>query len=234
MNAQQDNHAQVRSISAVLKDFCHELTTQRDNSNNNNNSNNTHDAFIAVDDILSALHKRGFGVVLLFLSLPMALPFPVPPVLNVMLSLPLLFLTTQQILAVNTVWLPNFLRMKTVNIAAVISVINRITPFLTKLEHLTKPRLSCLTSPSAQRITGMLGTIMALSITVPLPLTNTVPSLSIAVMALGILMRDGIAVLTGALIGMLWVTMLICAIIFFGPEGIEIVKNLIKSLLYSL
>ncbi len=219
MNNVPHNSAETRPISSVLKVFCDELSGAKGSM-----------VSISVGDILYSLHERGFGIVLLFLSLPMALPVPVPPVLNVILALPLLFLTLQQMLGVHNVWLPKIICSKEIEIASVISVVDRIIPFLVKLELLTKPRLVFLTGALVQKMTGLFGTIMALSVCIPLPLTNTVPSLSIAIMALGVLMHDGLAVAAGAVIGSLWVAILIYVVLTFGPEGIDVVKDAIKSL----
>ena len=57
------------------------------------------------------------------------------------------------------------------------------------------------------------------------------PSFGIALMAVGVLMRDGLAVIIGAIIGSLWVAMLAGAVVFLGTEGIDVVKDFIKSLL---
>ena len=62
-------------------------------------------------------------------------------------------------------------------------------------------------------------------------MTNTVPSFGIALMSIGVVMRDGLAVLTGALIGMLWVCALSFIIITLGTEGIDFVKDIIKGYL---
>ena len=72
---------------------------------------------------------------------------------------------------------------------------------------------------------------MALSVIIPLPLTNTIPSLGIALMAVGVIMRDGLAVIAGALIGMAWVALLCGIVIFLGTDGIDLAKDFIKGLL---
>ena len=208
----------VRSIAQLLQDFTDNLLTQKNDD-------------IAVRDVVSAFHERGFGVVLLFFALPMALPVPVPPVLNVILALPLLFLTAQQALGRHLIWLPDFILRKSFSRQALIGLLARVVPFLRKMEALTRPRLVVLTGRGGQVLTGLFGFVMALSVTVPLPLTNTVPSFGIAVMALGVLMRDGVAVFLGGLIGMAWVTILTVSLVVFGLEGLDIVKDFIKSLL---
>lgn len=61
------------------------------------------------------------------------------------------------------------------------------------------------------------------------PLTNTVPSMGIALMSIGILMRDGLSVLAGAFIGIAWIALLASVFIFLGLEGADLVKDFIKS-----
>jgi hypothetical protein len=78
---------------------------------------------------------------------------------------------------------------------------------------------------------GACGVLMALSILVPLPLTNTVPAMGIALMALGVLMRDGLAVIAGMALGLTWIAILAFAVITLGVEGVDAVKAFIKSLI---
>jgi hypothetical protein len=205
----------ARPISQLLQDFLITLTAEP----------------VSFDALLEAFHERGFGILLLIFALPMALPIPVPPGINIILASPLVFLTAQQMIGRHTVWFPQWLRRKKLASDTIRGLFGGSIPFLLKLEFLTRPRLEFLTQSLAQKVTGFLGLIMALTVLVPLPLTNTVPSLGIAVMAIGILMRDGLAVLAGATIGTVWVAILVLAFIFFGMEGFEIVKNTIKGFL---
>lgn len=205
---------QIRSISQLLIDYRATLTG----------------GSVRVADILDAFHERGFGVVMLIFALPMALPIPVPPGVNIALAAPLLFLTSQQMVGRRNVWLPHRVRAKTISADKLSNMLEGMISFLQKLEALTRPRMGVLTSSGAQKVTGFLGFIMALTVCIPLPLTNTVPSFGIAIMALGVLMRDGLAVLIGAIIGSAWVAMLFGALILFGPDGIEMIKDAIKSL----
>jgi hypothetical protein len=64
---------------------------------------------------------------------------------------------------------------------------------------------------------------MALMVCVPLPLTNTVPSLGIACMAIGVVMRDGLAVIAGAIIGLVWIFLLLT----LGEAGIRFLVGMI-------
>jgi hypothetical protein len=188
------------------------------------------DGFVTLDNILDAFHERGIAFILLLFAAPMALPLPVPPGINIILATPLLLLTAQQIWGAHQVWLPQNIKKRTIASEKLLSMFSALVPWLVRIETLSKPRLSRLTQNGASRFFGLLGFIMALSVCIPLPLTNTVPSLGIALMAIGFIMRDGVAVLIGAFIGTAWVTMLTGAAIIFGAGAIDIVKDAIKSL----
>ncbi len=186
---------------------------------------------IAFSALLEAFHERGFGFFLLLFAFPMALPLPVPPGINIILASPLLILTLQQMIGRHTIWMPRGIRQKSIAKHKLDKMINGALPWAKRLEMLVKPRLAFITEGIFSNIIGFLGFIMALSVCVPLPLTNTVPSFGIALMAVGVLMRDGLAVIIGAIIGSLWVAMLAGAVVFLGTEGIDVVKDFIKSLL---
>ncbi len=186
---------------------------------------------VSISSLLEAVHERGFGFILFIFAVPMALPLPVPPGVNIILASPLILLTAQQALGRHTIWLPQFMLKKTIKSDSLRSIIKSSLPWFNKLEFLVKPRFEFITSGIFSNMIGIFGFIMALTICIPLPLTNTVPSLGIALMALGVIMRDGLAVILGAIIGMLWVTILLMIVVFLGTEGIDIVKDVIKTYL---
>ncbi len=204
----------IRSISDVLTDFQAGLSGSE----------------VTIGNILEALHERGFGFVLLIFAVPMALPIPVPPGINILLASPLILLTAQQALGRHTIWLPAGIKNKNLTREKLDSTMNAVIPWMKRLEILFRPRMSFMTQGVFGNIIGILGLVMALTVCIPLPLTNTVPSLGIALMAIGVIMRDGVAVLAGAVIGVAWVGLLTGAVVFFGMEGIDLVKETIKSI----
>jgi len=205
----------IRSISDVLTELKSTLPAEK----------------VSLSYLLEAFHERGFGFFLLIFALPMALPLPVPPGINVLLATPLILLTAQQALGRHTIWMPEKMKKKAISSEKAGGLIGGTIPWMKRLEMLSKPRLSFMTQGLFSNIIGLLGLIMALTVCIPLPLTNTVPSFGIAVMALGVINRDGLAVLGGAIIGGLWVTMLTTAFVIFGTEGIDLLKETIKSFL---
>ena len=205
----------IRSLSQLIDEYCQTI----------------HKPQTSIADILEAFHERGLGMVLILFATPMALPIPVPPGINVLLATPLIFLTLQQAMGAHTVWLPEKIKRKEMDSGKLKGMLQKILPFLRKIEFFLRPRLSWITNDGISRLMGVLGFIMALTVCIPLPLTNTVPSFGIALMAIGFMTRDGLAVLGGALIGTAWVAMLATAVLIFGPEAFDIIKDFIKSFL---
>ncbi len=212
-NNQRISMTHIRSLSELLSDYCETLRTQNLEGN----------LRVKIDDILDAFHERGFGMILFIFALPMALPLPVPPGINILLASPLILLTAQQALGLKEIWLPQKIRQKSLSARSLIKMFDKAIPFVQKIELLAKPRLGFLTQGLTSNLIGLAGLIMALTICIPLPLTNTVPSLGIACMAVGVLIRDGLAVLVGGLIGLLWVSLWVYA----GEAGIRYIIDLI-------
>ena len=181
-------------------------------------------------DLLQALHERGFGFLLFIFALPAAIPLPGLGV-NLIIAAPLVFLTAQQALGRHTIWIPEKIKYKSINRATFEGMLDAAMPYLAKIEYLIRPRLGFMTQGVFGNIIGIAGLIMALSVCIPLPLTNTVPSMGIALMAIGVIMRDGLAVIAGMILGLVWVAMITYVLIFIGTEGLDLVKETIKSLL---
>lgn len=207
----------IRSVSVLLQDVQKSFENQE---------------HVSVKDIVDAFHERGFGFFLFLFALPAALPIPAVG-LGTVMALPLLFLSIQFAYGRSSIWLPKRILAYRIEKSNFSDWIDKTIPWSKRIETLIKPRLSFITQGIVSRIFSLLGLIMALSVFFPLPLTNTVPSIGIAIMGLGIMMRDGIAVIAGAFIGIAWITLLMCAIFIFGPEAFEIIKNTIRHVFYA-
>jgi hypothetical protein len=77
------------------------------------------------------------------------------------------------------------------------------------IEKFSKPRLTTITGPRSERLIGLILCIFCASILVPLPMTNTVPGFAVALAAFGLINKDGILVIVGCILGILWVGMLL-------------------------
>ena len=214
ITASDAKHTETRTLSQLLEDLREHL--QGDN--------------VTVDTLLKAFHERGFGFFLFLIALPAALPIPALGI-STIIALPLMILTFQQAMGRHMVWVPQSLRTKQVSRGKVEGFIDKAKPWIKRLEVLTKPRLSFITQGVFSIIIGISGFLMSIAVAIPLPLTNTIPAFGIAVMAMGVLMRDGLAVLAGMLIGTLWVALLFGLTLFLGAEAIDLLKDTIKGLM---
>lgn len=182
---------------------------------------------VPVSALLEGLHERGFGAALLIFSLPMALPFPKPPGISTLFGLPLLALAIQQAFGRRTIWMPKFILSRTISGPGMMKMTEKSIPWVQKAEKIIKPRLEWVTQGVFSHLIGIAGAIMALCIAIPLPGSNTVPGMGIALMSAGVMMRDGITVLIGGIIGLGWVFFLAWAYLTLGSGGLDALQSLL-------
>lgn len=161
---------------------------------------------ITLGALSDAMEERAFGLLLLVLALPCCLPFVY--ILPQLVALPMVVLAWQMASGRNAPWLPETLRKRSMSIQSLLDVVARATRYGGWLEKLAHPRILPLTSELGVRVTGALLVVPCLSVLVPLPLTNTVPGLGVALAAIGLIERDGLFVIAGVLGGLLWVALL--------------------------
>lgn len=159
--------------------------------------------------ILDQLHERAFGLFLLILALPCCIPFlyGVPQIV----ALPLMFISVQILMGRRVPWLPGNLAARNVSTEGLRGLSRRAGPWLRRIEAISKPRIAFLTRTPLDHIVGAALVLFSASILVPLPATNTVPGFAVVVVAMGLLQRDGVLVLLGALLGTAWIATLIFA-----------------------
>jgi len=77
----------------------------------------------------------------------------------------------------------------------------RVLPSIRRVERLVGPRLIWLTTRRGEQIIGLFAFVLAVVLFLPVPFGNTLPALAIAILALAVLERDGIAAIAGTLVG---------------------------------
>lgn len=161
---------------------------------------------VRVGQLVEAFHERGFGVLLILFSLPMCIPIPKPPPIDTILGVPLFYLCLQMILGRDTPRLPKKILDYEVPVDLMVRAFARGCPKLERFESMFRPRLTHILSDNTlSRICGVLGMGLTASVLVPFPLSNTVPSLCMVTMAMGILSRDALAAIAAGLAGVAWV-----------------------------
>lgn len=163
---------------------------------------NQHDTDdVSLGDLMQTLHERGFGLLMLVLVLPNCIPVPVPPGVSTIFSLPLLYLSVQMVAGLDAPWLPFWLRNKKISRKTLAKIVQAANPKLKKIEILLRPRVSFASTRAGEKIVGFFWLLFAISIAIPLPMTNFIPGIGILVSALGLLSKDGLVILLGVFIG---------------------------------
>lgn len=149
---------------------------------------------ISIGDLLAALGDRALGALLFIFAFPNVLPMP--PGTSAVLGLPLVFLAAQ--LAFNLKpWLPGVIARRSMARGDFQALIQRMLPWLRRAEKLLRPRASMLALPPMEYVAGLICLLLAIVVMLPIPLGNMLPALSISLLALGVLERDGYWVIAG-------------------------------------
>ena len=168
---------------------------------------------ISLGALRDALGDRGFGVLLFIFALPNLVPVNIP-LLSAVLGLPLVLLAAQLSYGRHKPWFSDWLTAQSFPRQGFSNVVLRALPFLERTERLLRPRLTMLLSWTGERVIGVAILILALVLTLPIPFANWLPACAIAIIALAILEKDGLAVLVGIAVGV--VSVLVAATVVMG------------------
>lgn len=149
---------------------------------------------VSIGDLLAALGDRAIGALMFVFAVPNVMP--VPPGVSAVLGAPLIFLGAQLMLGLRP-WLPGVIARRSLARDDLQTLVRRMRPWLERAEKLLRPRWGLLTRPPLEYAIGLLCLVLAVVLSLPIPLGNTLPALAISVLALGVLERDGLWVLAG-------------------------------------
>ena len=155
---------------------------------------------LTLREVRDHLDERAYGVMILILAVPCLVPalYGVPQIVGV----PIVLLAGQMLLGRDEPWLPD-------------AILNRRIPrvWLERMarfadrrmrwsERLSRPRLQGLASGVGERFAAAF--MILATATIVLPMTNTVPSVALVLLAVGIIERDGLFVALGTLVALAW------------------------------
>ncbi|RDD60582.1 exopolysaccharide biosynthesis protein [Ferruginivarius sediminum] len=149
--------------------------------------------------IFAVLGDRGLASALLLLTAPQLVPMPLG--LSNALALPILLVAGQMALGRKSLWLPDWLLDRPLSRDRLLMATNRMVPILRRVEVVIRPRYQWVWARPATHLLGVSCFFIACVSVAPLPLTGWLPALSLIIVALGLLERDGAVVLLGLGIG---------------------------------
>lgn len=150
-----------------------------------------------IGDVLDAFGGRGYGPVLLALSLVELLPTGAIPGVPTVLAILIILIAGQLALGRSSPWVPNKLRKRGFSEAGFKSARDRIRPFTQRLDKIIKPRLTRFADPLPARFAAIICVLLAC--TMPplelIPFASSAPSSAIALFGIGLSAEDGLIML---------------------------------------
>ena len=172
----EDLEDQHKPLSEILRDLCAEDR-------------------ITVGEIVDRFGRRAFGALLFIFSTPNLLPLP--PGSSTVLGAPLVLLSPQVALGVHAPWLPRFVDDREISGLDLNRFFGRLLPAVERFEKISRPRLGFLFGGLGDRLLGLVCTLLALILILPIPFGNLLPALTIGVLAFSLVQRDGVFALLG-------------------------------------
>ncbi|MCZ0963192.1 exopolysaccharide biosynthesis protein [Paracoccus benzoatiresistens] len=164
---------------------------------------------MSISDLARELGTRVHGLALLILALPEALPLPLPSMAAI-LGLPMAAVSFHLMLNGENGRLPAWLGRYPLSPSLVTIVRTRLADLVARGERLSRPRWTSIVG--RDRAVGGLCLLLSMILLLPLPLFNMAPAACLALLAWGLLRRDGLFVVIGVAGSVLVLASLILAL----------------------
>lgn len=153
---------------------------------------------ITLAELVQVFGDRAFGALMLVFAIPNVLPLP--PGSSSVLGAPLILIAGQLAIGRRILWLPAVFLGKSVPREYLRRVVARLLPSLRSMERMLAPRLGFLFGPVGDRLIGIICLVLSIILFLPIPLGNMLPAAAIVSFSLGLIQKDGAAVILGYLL----------------------------------
>lgn len=154
------------------------------------------DPKLYLGELVNAFGERGFGALMLFFGL-LSVAIGIIPGTTTILGAPLLLMGLQLMIRRDQLWLPRWALRRSIERETYRQGVARVLPRLRKMERLSRPRLSIMTSELSEVLIGIATFLLATILVLPIWGGNLVPALIISTFGFGLMQRDGLAILIG-------------------------------------
>lgn len=182
-------------------------------------------------DLSEAFGEKGFGMLLLLLAFPAALPIPAPGYATPF-GILMIVLGSQMLRGYKTPQLPETMKKRVLKYSLLDFSLKNGASLFRVVELFVKPRLENQVT-KLYRVMGLIIILMAAFMTLPIPLTNTAPSFVIFVMAASLLEKDGLSLIAGIVLTPVALIIAGGAIYFALTYGVEAVTETFKPMIKS-
>ena len=162
---------------------------------------------LSLGEVVEAFGDRAFGPVMFFFALINLLPWP--PGGTSLTGAPLLLLSLELAWGRDSLWVPRWAERVSIHRKTFRRLIKRFMRPLRWAEAVSRPRLYFLTGDFGQGLIGVACLFLSAVLVLPVFGGNLIPAVAIGFFALGVMQRDGVAVLLG------WLTTAAAVVILF-------------------
>jgi hypothetical protein len=170
---------------------------------------------ISIGHIRDALGNRSFAPLLVLFAAFNLLPLP--PGTSAILGLPLIIVSAQMVYGTKQAWLPSALANRSLNADTFRSMMDWIIPRLIRIERVIRPRYWPFWRKQGDRIIGCIALLLAIVVTLPIPLGNWLPAFATALLGLALSERDGLLLAVG---GAVCVAAMVVIVAVIGVAGV--------------
>lgn len=154
------------------------------------------DPKLYLGELVNAFGERSFGALMLFFGL-LSVAIGIIPGTTTVLGAPLLLIGLQLVIRQDQLWLPRWALRRWIERETYRQGVQKVLPRLRKMERLSRPRLSIMTSEVAEVLIGIATFLLAFILVLPIWGGNLIPALIIATFGFGLMQRDGLAIVIG-------------------------------------
>lgn len=153
---------------------------------------------LCLGEVVEAFGDRAFGPVMFFFALVNLMPWP--PGGTTLTGAPLLLLSMELAWGRDELWVPRWSERVAVPRATFRRLSRRFQRGVQMTERLSRPRLHLLTGSFGQGLIGLACVFLSTVLVLPVWGGNLLPAVAIGFFALGVMQRDGVAVIVGWLL----------------------------------
>jgi len=181
-------HTYSNKLSQVLDDAIHSIDGD----------------YVSFKSLIDSLGLRSYGILFLLLILPHAIPIAGIIGISAISALFILIFSTQMAVEMNHPWLPKFIAKKELKKTILLRSLKIVKPFLIKIEPYIKPRWLIISHPLVLQFVGWVIAALCLVMLLPIPFSIVGPALAIFLISIGILEKDGLVIVLGICLGVIY------------------------------
>lgn len=177
---------------------------------------------ISIGDLMLFIRSKGFGLALIIFAIIPSSGIALPPLATIF-AIPICLIAIQIASLKSNPSLPQYFLRKKLHTGHLLGVLHKFDSFFEFTENflLRENRFGLTLESKIFRILlGIMTFILGVTIILPIPLTNLIPSIGCLLIGIGLLGNDILWIIIGIIIGILGL-ILTCVVMVYGAEAIS-------------